>query len=316
MQRQYTYGNAIISQRQLLSGSWTASFYATDGHGNVRQLTNESGIVTDTYTYDAFGKVIAGTGTTPNVYLYNGERFDADLGLYHLRARSYEPDRGRFTTMDPHPGQINEPVSLHKYLYANADPINFRDPTGMATLTEYAQKIKLIALRVIQAVKRLGRAIACIFINVASLLASLTGIFARFLLAAIRVVARRMGLEHCMCKFKLPIGPFSGGAKNAPLDWTGKGEMFARVSATIPGLKISSTGGFLAGTFAFPLQTYLGIGWNPALLKDLGDLPGPLPKFLQITEAPECIPIRRGIVPGNEFGGRGGIPEVLFPFGF
>jgi RHS repeat-associated protein len=316
VQRQYTFGNAIVSQRQQLNGSWTASFYATDGHGNVRQLTNESGTVTDSYTYDAFGKVITSTGTTPNVYLYNGERFDADLGLYHFRARYYEPDRGRFTTVDPHPGQINEPISLHKYLYANADPINFRDPTGMATLTEYVQKVKLIAIRVIQAVKRLGRAIACIFINVASLLASLTGIFARFALAAVRVVARRMGLEHCMCKFKLPIGPFSGGAKDAALDWTGKGEVFARVSATIPGLKISPTGGFLAGAYAFPLQTYLNIGWNPALLKDLGDLPGPLPKFLHIAEAPECIPIRRGIVPGGEFGGTGGIPEVLFPFGF
>jgi hypothetical protein len=147
------------------------------------------------------------------------------------------------------------------------------------------------------------------------LLASLTGVFARFLLAAIRVVARRMGLEHCMCKFKLPIGPHSGPARKAPLDWTGPGETFVRVAPTIPRLNISSTGGFLAGSHAFPAATFWGIGWNPALLKDLGDLPD-LPRFFHQATAPDCTPIRRGIVPGGELGGRDGIPDVLFPFGF
>lgn len=315
VQRQYTYGNTIVSQRQQLNGSWLASFYTTDGHGSVRQLTDEAGTVTDSYTYDAFGKVIAGTGTTPNFYLYTGERFDPALGLYYLRARHYDADRGRFTTMDPFPGKIDEPISLHKYLYANADPVNHSDPSGLAALAEYAQKVKLIALRVVQAVRRLGRAIACIFINVASLLASLTGVFARFLLAAIRVVARRMGLEHCICKFKLPIGPYGGPARKAPLDWTGPGETFVRVAPTIPRLNISSTGGFLAGSHAFPAATFWGIGWNPALLKDFGDLKD-LPRFFHQATAPECTPIRRGIVPGGELGGRGGVPEVLFPFGF
>ena len=283
----------------------------------MRQLTDETGTVTDSYTYDAFGKLIASTGTTSNFYLYSGERFDFDLGLYHLRARYYETDRGRFTTMDPHPGKIDEPISLHKYLYANADPVNFLDPSGLATLSEYVNTVKQIALRVIRFVRRIGRAIACIFINVASLLASLTGVFARFALAAIRVIAKRMRLEHCICKFKFPIGPYSGGAAGAPLDWTKPGEIFVRVASIPEKLKISATGGFLADTFAFPLATYLGIGWDPAALKNLGDLPDPnLPTVMHQAEAPECTPIKRGIVPGGEYGGIGGIAEVLFPFGF
>nr|ART36397.1 C664 [uncultured bacterium] len=317
VQRQYTYGNTIISQRQQLNGSWAASFYTTDGHGSVRQLTDATGTVTDTYTYDAFGKVIASTGTTPNVYLYTGERFDADLGLYHLRARYYDAERGRFTTMDPFPGKIDEPISLHKYLYANADPVNHRDPSGLATLADYATKVKMMVIRVIQAIKRLGRAIACLMINTASLIITLTGIRAAFLLAALRVVARRMGLEHCLCKFKIPRVPYSGPASGAPLDWTGPGEIFVRVASTIPKLKISPTGGFLAGTYAFPLAGYLLVGWDPVLLKDLGDLPDPdLPKYLHQAMAPDCTPIKRGIVPGGQFGGRGGLPEALFPFGF
>jgi RHS repeat-associated protein len=95
------YGLSRISENQLISGTWTPSFYGYDGHGNVRFLANSTGAITDTYTFDAFGAQIAGTGTTPNPYLYSGERFDSGLSLYHLRARYYNVLTGRFETMDP-----------------------------------------------------------------------------------------------------------------------------------------------------------------------------------------------------------------------
>jgi RHS repeat protein len=52
----------------------------------VRFLTNSSGSVTDTYEYDAFGRLIAITGSTPDDYVYSGEWADS-IGLYNLRAR-------------------------------------------------------------------------------------------------------------------------------------------------------------------------------------------------------------------------------------
>ena len=94
----YTYGHDLISQDQVdpATNSWHATFYAYDGHGNVRFLTNESGQVTDTYVYDAFGTLITATGSTNNRYLYTGEQFDPNLGLYYLRARLMNPLTGRF----------------------------------------------------------------------------------------------------------------------------------------------------------------------------------------------------------------------------
>jgi len=74
--------------------------------------------------------------TTINHYLYCGEQYDSDLGMYFLRARYMEPDRGRFWTMDVFEGRSHDPVSLHKYLYANADPVNGIDPSGNMTLME------------------------------------------------------------------------------------------------------------------------------------------------------------------------------------
>lgn len=122
----YTYGLDLVSQRR----GTKVSYYGYDGLGSVRYLTDETGAVTDTYTYDAFGIQIASTGTTPNAYRYTGEQRDDDLSLYYLRARYYQPQLGRFWTMDSYEGNQNDPLSLHKYLYCHADPVNRIDPSG------------------------------------------------------------------------------------------------------------------------------------------------------------------------------------------
>jgi hypothetical protein len=69
----YTHGIQRISQ----SRAGVTHFYGYDGGGTVRQLTDASGAVTDTYTYDAFGVLIGGTGSTANAYRYRGEQWDA-----------------------------------------------------------------------------------------------------------------------------------------------------------------------------------------------------------------------------------------------
>lgn len=50
--------------------------------------------------------------------------------MYYLRARYMNPSTGRFATMDSYEGNSSDPQSLHKYLYANAGPVNRIDPTG------------------------------------------------------------------------------------------------------------------------------------------------------------------------------------------
>jgi RHS repeat-associated protein len=134
--RTYTYGLQRISENQVVDSVWTPSFYGYDGFGTVRQLTNTAGAVTDTFEYDAFGNAITHTGTTPNNYLYRGEQYDTDLGLYYLRVRYYTPQTGRFMSRDPEDGYIGLPATLHKYFYAGGDPVNHIDPRGRL-FTEY-----------------------------------------------------------------------------------------------------------------------------------------------------------------------------------
>ena len=89
--------------------------------------------MTDTYEYDAFGNAVNKTGATPNNYLYRGEQYDPDLGLYYLRARYYNPATGRFLSVDPLADE-----GQRRYEYAAADPVDGIDPNGSEAYIEYA----------------------------------------------------------------------------------------------------------------------------------------------------------------------------------
>jgi RHS repeat-associated protein len=123
----YTYGLGLISQRR----NGVDSFYISDALGSTRALTNSQGVVTDRYTYDAFGQLTSSTGTTVNSFLYTGEQKDEAAGMYYLRARYYDPAVGRFLTSDPHEGSLQSPQSLNKYAYVENDPVNMTDPRGL-----------------------------------------------------------------------------------------------------------------------------------------------------------------------------------------
>ena len=107
----------------------------------TRALLDSDGAILSSqrFAYDAYGKMLAGnllsTSTDLTRFLYRGEQTDA-TGQQYLRARYYNPANGRFNRLDPFAGNLNDPQSLHKYLYAHGDPVNGMDPSGRITLTE------------------------------------------------------------------------------------------------------------------------------------------------------------------------------------
>ena len=124
--RLYTHGLDLVCQRQ----GGTTSYYGYDGNGNTRFLTTTNAAITDTYAYDSFGILVTNTGTTTNFYRYSGEQYDPTLGLTYLRARYVNTGTGRFINRDSFEGNADEPMSLHRYLYAHDDPVNNIDPSG------------------------------------------------------------------------------------------------------------------------------------------------------------------------------------------
>lgn len=85
-----------------------------------------------TYTYDVFGAARTQTGATTE-WNYTGERNDP-TGLEYLRARYYDNANDRFINRDALP-------LLQRYAYADNNPVNFTDPTGLISAGDISKII-------------------------------------------------------------------------------------------------------------------------------------------------------------------------------
>jgi RHS repeat-associated protein len=137
----YTYGDDLISLNREFPDATPPlkRYYHYDGQMSTRQLSDDNAlpgsvVLTARYSYDAFGVGLMHEGATDNAYRYTGEQLDSVICSYYLRARYYSPQFGRFASMDPFHGSLQDPQSLHKYMYANVNPINLYDPSGLFAL--------------------------------------------------------------------------------------------------------------------------------------------------------------------------------------
>ncbi len=121
----YLYGRERIAQANA-SGM---EYFLGDGLGSVRQMTNASGGLTLTRSYEPYGDILDTSGSGASSYGFTGEWTDA-TGLVNLRARYYAPLNGRFLTRDSWRGNYTTPMSYNAWLYVYANPINYLDPSG------------------------------------------------------------------------------------------------------------------------------------------------------------------------------------------
>lgn len=107
-------------------------YYHQDHLMSVRTATGRFGDVEGQRKYWAYGETRSDSGT-PGVstrFGYAGREMDSSTGLIYNRARWFMPEAGRFLTLDEKRGEFTTPSTLHRYLYAMANPINYNDPTG------------------------------------------------------------------------------------------------------------------------------------------------------------------------------------------
>lgn len=142
VQKRYVRGNDLVyADKGVDSAADEAQerqYYVTDPHGNVVQLTDESGKVIKTYKYDSFGNEMNPDDKDDNSFRYCGEYYDKETEEIYLRARYYQPAVGRFLTRDTYTGESDEPLSLHLYTYCRNDGVNAWDPSGCDPLSEWA----------------------------------------------------------------------------------------------------------------------------------------------------------------------------------
>ncbi len=123
----YTQGPGIDEPLAMLRSAAT-SYYVADGLGSITSLTDASGAVAASYTYDSFGNLSASTGSIANPYRYTARELDPETSLYYYRARYYDPSSGRFLSQDPLQFGGSTP---NFYEYVRNGPTNFSDPLGL-----------------------------------------------------------------------------------------------------------------------------------------------------------------------------------------
>ena len=126
----FVHGTRVNVPEYMTTASGTYRIL-TDHLGSPRLVVNTTtGAVAQRMDYDAFGQVLADTSPGFQPFGFAGGLWDRDTGLVRFGARDYEPGTGRWTGKDP----IRFAGGLNLYAYADNDPVNWKDPTGLWTV--------------------------------------------------------------------------------------------------------------------------------------------------------------------------------------
>ena len=118
----------------------TVNWFLPDLHGSVAgSLDAAETTLVNAIRYDAWGQTLStgtagGTRVGDKAWKYQG-RLDVSpdglaTPLYDMSARFYMPGTGTFSQLDTVLGSAQDPMSMNRFLYAQATPASLIDPTG------------------------------------------------------------------------------------------------------------------------------------------------------------------------------------------
>lgn len=119
----------------LLSYSCRASsyqaivkYYYADPQGTVVAETDAQGVVLERYDYTPYGRPVSGGAASGPGFA--GHTADPETGLLYMQARYYDPEVGRFLSVDVYKAKAGDVFSSNLYVYAHAAPSVLVDPDG------------------------------------------------------------------------------------------------------------------------------------------------------------------------------------------
>lgn len=136
-------GGRMIGVRYLHSDETvTTRYFHLDHLGSISVITNESGVVVERLSYDAWGKRRfpdgsddpTGSITSQTVWGFTGQEQLTGVGLVHLNGRVYDPLIGRMMSADPVVPDPLDGQTWNRYSYVANNPLAFTDPSGYCFL--------------------------------------------------------------------------------------------------------------------------------------------------------------------------------------
>lgn len=130
----FVYATAVNVPNYFVRGGVTYRI-VTDHLGSPRLMMDTStGQVVQQLDYDPFGRVVLDTNPGFQPFGFAGGLYDPLTGLVRFGARDYDAEMGRWTAKDPVLFEAGDP---NLFGYVLADPVNFQDPTGLLTASDF-----------------------------------------------------------------------------------------------------------------------------------------------------------------------------------
>jgi RHS repeat-associated protein len=137
---QYTYSPEQYAHliSEFRDGTTYTHYY--DAQGSTVALTDDTGHVTDTFVYNAWGEEVARTGATDTAWRWGAEidyLFDVALNGYGIRRRCYQPAIARWTSHDP----LLFTDHMNLYVFVRNRPVSLQDPSGKIVIVPKRQHL-------------------------------------------------------------------------------------------------------------------------------------------------------------------------------
>lgn len=123
--RRYVHGPGGDEPLVWYEGNSTSNrrWLHQDERGSTVAISDATGSALNINTYDEFGVPASGN---LGKFLYTGQTWLVDFGLYLYKARVYSASLGRFLQTDP----VGHDDDFNLYAYVGNDPLTLVDPTG------------------------------------------------------------------------------------------------------------------------------------------------------------------------------------------
>ena len=213
----------------------TEYFYVRNAQGDVTGLVSASGTRVVTYTYDAWGNLLATTGSLAatlgeqNPLRYRGYVYDTETGFYYISSRYYDPEIGRFLNADDPEiidGGNDHILENNLFAYCFNNPVNMTDDTGY--WPKWATNLV-----------KIGIGALAIGVGIAATVAT-GGMLAPVLVASLKIavtsaaIGAAVGAGTSAVNHRVSTGSWSGAGKAAlsgAVDGAADGFMWGGISA-------------------------------------------------------------------------------------